>query len=92
MYRMKLFQEIELCLDLLEGRMGEEKTEEFLRRQYTDPIPEEWREMLRSRSELLSDGSKLYRQFWYAGLRDREEMETMVLSLFYLRYHVSRLP
>ncbi len=92
MYRMKLFREIELCLDLLEGRMGEDKTEEFLRRQYTDPIPEEWREMLRSRSELLSEDSKLYRQFWYAGLRDRDEMETMVLSLFYLRYHVSRLP
>jgi len=92
MYRMKLFREIELCLDLLEGRMGENKTEEFLRRQYTDPIPEEWREMLRSRSELLSEDSKLYRQFWYAGLRDRDEMETMVLSLFYLRYHVSRLP
>ena len=89
---MKLFQQIELCLDLPEGRMGEEKTEAFLRRQYTDPVPKEWREMLRSQPELLSEDSKLYRQFWYAGLRDRDEMEMMVLSLFYLRYHVSRLP
>ncbi len=48
--------------------------------------------MLRSQLELLSEDSKLYRQFWYAGLRDRDEMEMMVLSLFYLRYHVSRLP
>lgn len=72
--------------------MGPEKTVEFLQRAYTDPIPEEWREMLRSREELLSDNSKLYRMFWYAGLRDREEMDTMVLSLFYLRYQVALLP
>ncbi len=87
-----MFEEIDLCLALLEGRMGAEKTERFLHREYTDPISAEWREMLRSQPELLSEDSKLYRQFWYAGLRDREEMEDMVLSLFYLRYHVSRLP
>lgn len=92
MQKMTLFQEIDLCLDLLEGRMGEEKTKVFFDREYTDPLPEGWREMLRSQSELLSEDSKLYRQFWYVGLRDREEMETMLLSLFYLRYHVSRLP
>lgn len=92
MGKLDLFQEIDLCLDLLEGRMGPEKTAEFLCRQYTDPAPEEWRGALRSQKELLSEDSKLYRLFWYGGLRDREEMETMVLSLFYLRYHVSRLP
>ncbi len=92
MRKIDLFQEIDLCLGLLEGRMGEDKTEEFLCREYTDPVPEEWREILRSRPELLSEDSKLYRQFWYAGLRDRDEMEMMVLSLFYLRHHVSRLP
>lgn len=92
MKKMKLFHEIELCLDLLEGRMGPEKTEAFLCRAYTDPVPEEWQEMLFSQPELLSEDSKLYRQFWYAGLRNREEMERIVLSLFYLRYHVARLP
>ncbi len=92
MTKMRLFQEIDLCLDLLEGRMGVEKTKEFLCRQYTDPIPEEWGRMLRSREDLLSDESALYRMFWYAGLRERTEMEQMLLTLFYLRYHVARLP
>ena len=92
MRKKEFFEEIDLCLDLLEGRMGAGKTEEFLQRQYTDPIPEEWRRMLRSREDLLSDESALYRMFWYTGLRDRDEMEAMVLSLFYLRHHVSRLP
>lgn len=87
-----MFQEIDLCLDLLEGRMGVERTKEFLCREYTDPIPKEWRGMLRSRNDLLSDDSTLYRIFWYAGLREREEMERLVLTLFYLRYHVARLP
>ncbi len=92
MKKMRLFQEVDLCLDLLEGRMGPEKTEAFLDREYTDPIPREWREILRSQKELLSEDSRLYRMFWYAGLRNREEMEQMVLTLFYLRYHVARLP
>ncbi len=48
--------------------------------------------MLRSRTDLLSDDSTLYRMFWYAGLQDRDEMEQMILTLFYLRYHVARLP
>ena len=87
-----LMFELDLCLDLLEGRMGVEKSLAFLKREYTDPIPEEWRKMLRSEPELLSENSKLYRQLWYAGLRNYEEMENMVLSLFYLRYHVARLP
>lgn len=87
-----LLQQIDLCLDLLEGRMGAEKTQEFLCREYTDSVPEEWREMLRSREDLLSDESALYRMFWYAGLRERAEMEYMILALFYLRYHVARLP
>lgn len=92
MKEKELFEEIELCLALLEGRMGSEKTKEFLCRQYTDPIPEEWREMLRSQKELLSEDSRLYRMFWYVGMREREEMEQLLLRLFYLRYHVARLP
>lgn len=89
---MDLFQEIDLCLDLLEGKMGVEKTKAFLKRKYTDPVPEEWRILLRSEKELLSEDSRLYRKFWYGGLRDCEEMERLIFSLFYLRYHVSRLP
>ena len=92
MKEMRLFQEIDFCLALLEGRMGVEKTKEFLIREYMDPIPVEWAEMLRSRKDLLSEDSRLYRMLWYAGMREREEMEQMILKLFYLRYHVARLP
>ncbi len=92
MREMRLFREMEFCMALLEGSMGVEKTEEFLKREYTDPIPEEWRETLRSQKDLLSEDSKLYRMFWYAGMREREEMEQLVLTVFYLRYHIACLP
>lgn len=91
MKEMRLFQEIDFCFALLQGRMGVEKTKEFLRRKYTDPIAEEWRDMLRSQKDLLAEDSTLYRMLWYAGMREHEEMEEMILKLFYLRYHVARL-
>ncbi len=72
--------------------MGVEKTKEFLGCRYEDPIPEGWRKMLCARKDLLSEDSVLYRKFWYGGLRDREEMERLIFTLFYLRYHVDRLP
>ena len=92
MKEMQLFQEVDFCLALLEGRMGSDKTKDCLRREYTDPIPQEWRDALRSQKDLLSEESRLYRMLWYAGMREREEMEHLILTLFYLRYHVSRLP
>ena len=92
MFTNDLFFQIETCGIGLCGCMGEEAAREFFKRNYTDPIPPEWKKMLMEEPRLLSPQTELYRTFWYCGLRDEDEMAEMVIKLLYLSYHAGRLP
>lgn len=89
---MNFFEELDRCLMTLEGYMGTDRINEFLKNTYGDFPQENWRKTLREHRELLSDESRLYRIFWYIGVHDPDEMVDLTLKLFYLRFHAARLP
>ncbi len=92
MFGDDFFFQIQTCGLSLCGCMGEEATKELFKRNYTDPIPPEWKERLLGDPCLLSPQTNLYRTFWYCGLRDEDEMAELIIKLLYLSYHAERLP
>ncbi len=86
---MKLFKEIEKNFPLMEKLFKNEDIKKFLRHEYSDLFLYHFGFGTWIRNNMLDEQSKLYKMFISVNVKQKDEMSSLIINLFYISpYHI----